>query len=125
MSRGIRYTPEQKEKMKKQALELLGQGKKQTDVAEVLGTTITTLHALLEGETYPGQRSRATAVSPGLSKLDPSNPVLQMAAKRQRLTDILITKAALDEEEQQLREEMKSLYETLGKEIFGADVSKK
>lgn len=118
MKKRIRYTPEQKKKMKQKALNLLSQGKSQKAVAAELGTTITTLNTLFKGETYPGQRRKSSKVK-GKLGLDSSNPVTQLAAKCRRLEDIGRAKQALEAEEQQLKEEMKALYDALGQTIFG------
>jgi len=118
MKKRIRYTQEEKEAMKQRALELLGQGKSQKAVAKALGTTVSTLHAALAGQAYPGQRRKAATPAP-VPELDPDNPVLLLAAKRQRMLEIAATRRALEQEEKRLKEEMKSMYEALGREIFG------
>ena len=79
----------------------------------------------LDGETYPGRRKKAAAPAVALPNLDPESPVLQLAAKRQRLLDIAALREDLDKEEHRLKEEMKSLYEKLGRELFGSDLHQK
>jgi len=122
MKSRIRYTQEEKAVMKQKALALLEQGKSQKFVAKELRTTVSTLHAVLDGETYPGRRKKTAVPAVALPNLDPESPVLQLAAKRQRLLDIAAMREDLDKEEHRLKEEMKSLYDRLGREIFGNDL---
>ncbi len=120
MTKRIRYTPEQKKTMKKQAVELLGKGINQKAVAKELGTTVSTLHSVLDGESYPGQRIKM-ATAAGKTKIVPTNPVLQLASKRDRLAEISKAITALEDEAKRLKEEMKSMYDALGKELFGSE----
>ena len=125
MKSRIRYTQEEKAVMKQKALALVEQGKSQKSVAKALRTTVSTLHAVLDGETYPGRRKKGSVPAVALSNFDPDSPVLQLAAKRQRLLDIAALREDLDKEEHRLKEEMKSLYEKLGRELFGSDLHQK
>lgn len=120
MPRGVHYTPEQKEKMKKRALELLNGGKTQKDVAAEVGTTVTTLRTVIEGEEYPGQRKGGPRKAKGpLAGLQADNPVVQLAVKQQRLAEIDKEIEALAKEKESLQKEMKAIYDKVGKQIFG------
>jgi transcriptional regulator with XRE-family HTH domain len=115
MPRGKRYTPAQKEQMRKKALDMQAKGMTQKDIADKLGVAVATLSKLIQGTDGSRRRGRrGTAVS-GLSA---SNPVLQLAQKQERLNAIDQEIAGLEQEKQDLQESMKSLYDQVGKDIF-------
>ena len=96
--------------------------KTQKDTTASLGTTVTTLRSLVEGEDYPGKRGMgdgAKKPASPLAGLDDGNPVVQLAVKQQRLQAIDSEMAALEREKTTLQAEMKSLYDSVDQQIFG------
>jgi predicted transcriptional regulator len=112
---GTRYTPQQKEKMRQKALDMRARGVSQKAIAEELGVAVATLTKLLKGEVSGGKTGGGARAVPN------DSPVMQMESKRRRLQEIAAQMQALSEEEEQLRNEMRELYEKLGTEIFGQE----
>lgn len=115
MPKGIRYTAEQKEEMRKKAQRMRKQGKRILDIAEELGISPATLNVILKGKTW-AEAQKGKGGRRGTRR--PSGPVGEMAEKRQRLLDIRREQEKLAQEEESLKEEIKVLYEKLGKELF-------
>lgn len=122
MPKGIRYTPEQKAKMREEAWLLKAQGKSQKECAERLGVTIPTFKALLDegGASGMGRRGRPRG-GMAISGLSESHPAIQLALKKQRLAEIDQKIAALNGEKERVEEELRTLYKALGEEVFGAE----
>jgi len=123
----VRFTPEQKAKMKTKALAMLEAGNSQKKIAKTLKTTVTTLRTLIKGEDYRRQNKggSAKAKKPGktmASKAVPARgsqgPVAQLSAKHARLQAIEQQIVKLLREQAALKKEMKSIYEKVGKVIF-------
>ncbi len=134
----IRFTPEQKAKMKKKALAMLEAGQTQQEIAKALKTTVTTLRALIKGENYPRQNRSAAGKAPKavVVKVVPvqvesatakpqvslgksiQNPMTMLAEKYGRLEELSKRIASVKEEQTQVKAEMKSAYEAIGKLIL-------
>ena len=117
MPRGIHYSPEQKQQMKKQALKLQDDGNNQKDIAKALGITVTTLKALLsDTPVASAPKAKRQAPAPAISE---THPAVQLALKQQRVEEIDRQCAAMTEERAALQDELKTLYKALGGALFG------
>ena len=126
MPRGVRFSPEQKQKMKVRALQLLKEGKTQHQVAADLKTTVTTVRAILKDVNYPGRLKprKAAAAKPAkaakaakpakaaASSASKGNLLIDLAGKQQRMEQ-------LEKEQAALQAEMKAVYIKLGEQLFG------
>jgi transposase-like protein len=121
MPRGVRYTPQEKAQMREKALKMKAEGSSQKAIAEELGVAIPTARELLGGGT---KRSQAGAKRGGDAALPKSHPAILMAEKQARLEAIDKEIAGLEQERDQIDEDLKTLYEELGKEILGDDSKK-
>lgn len=123
----VRFTPEQKAKMKTKALAMLEAGNTQKKIAKTLKTTVTTLRKLIKGEDYRRQNKGDSAkakkpgkiiVSKALAVRSSHGPVAQLSEKHVRLQAIEQQIAGLAREQAALKKEMRSIYEKVGKVIF-------
>lgn len=125
MKKRVRFTPEQKEKMKTRTIAMLRAGHSQQHAARTLGTTVTTIRKLIQGMEYPGQRRVGAKKSrklgrgrAGKSAGALHGPVAQLAEKHARLETIERQIAELLGEQAALKKAMRAIYERVGKTIF-------
>lgn len=125
MKKRVRFTPEQKEKMKTRTIAMLKAGHSQQHAARTLGTTVTTIRKLIQGLEYPGQRRASAKQSKKLGKGRAGKrtgalhgPVAQLAEKHARLEAIERQIAELAGERAALKKAMRAIYERVGKAIF-------
>jgi transposase-like protein len=110
-----RYTDEQKEKMKEEALAMKAKGITQQKISKKLGISPVTLSKLLnkgkKGGKKRGRPAKAAATTP-------QSAFLKMAEMETRVSAIDKELDALTKEREDLMKKMKPMYDRIGKEIF-------
>jgi len=116
--RGIRYTDEQKAKMRELALKLKGEGKSQNAIAKAVGVTIPTLKKLIGAAAKPREKTQA-AVRAGRRRVAPkqAHPAFLLAEKQARLEEIEQETTSLAKEAAALKQEIRALYKALGEKL--------
>lgn len=117
MKQRTRYPAEDREMLKQRALALLRQGKSQRNTADDLGISLSTLRTWIKGELYP-LRSARLGVPEDRTEIG-TNPLINVCIRKERLEAIARMRAALDQEELQLKEELAVWEQKLHKSLFG------
>ncbi|MFW5870597.1 MAG: hypothetical protein ACOCVL_02915 [Candidatus Sumerlaeota bacterium] len=107
-----RYTDEEKEKMREQAMAMKAKGETQQKISKELGISPVTLSKILNKKRKSGKRGRRAKVT------QPESTFMKMARMDARIKVIDKELEALTKEREDLMNKMKPMFDKVGEEIF-------
>lgn len=117
--KAFRYTPEQKQEIRRRAKQMRAEGQSQKAVAEELGIAVQTLVRFLGSKAATKAAKAKVAKGPRPAGRGPSDPLTKLARMRERFEELTQQVSRLNKEKARLQKEMKGVYKVLGKDLLG------